>query len=63
LSEHTKTTLTQQCYKQLDVSRQKYKEKQKIIIIIHNNNNNKRQQSGENERKIAREEDAWTIAT
>jgi len=47
------TTPTQQCYRQLDVSRQKYKQKQR----------NEGQHSGENKRKIAREEDAWKIAT
>ena len=42
-----------QCYRQLDASRQKYRKKQE----------NEGQQSGENKRKMVREEDAWTIAT
>jgi hypothetical protein len=53
LSEHTNITLIQQCYRQLDISRQKYREKQK----------NEGEHSGENKKKMAREEDAWTIAT
>jgi hypothetical protein len=51
-SERTNTTATQQCYRQLDTSRQRYIEEQ-----------DKGQHSRENKRKMAREEDVWTIAT
>jgi len=54
LSEHTNTTPTQQCYRQLDASRQKCRKIRKMNDSIAER---------ENKRKMAREEDAWIIAT